>query len=123
VREENALPTNFGEIARYNKRIAARFYLQAKIERDSGKYCEADYHAQLAVRYLQAAQEQWIAMCQEPSHSIKAPKPRPWTLKPQRTPLLTTGRLALQRITGQFVTAVRQSISRRDDSLQGLSLN
>ena len=117
------MPINFGEIARYNKRIAARFYLQAKIERDCGRNYEADYHAQLAVRYLQAAREQKIAMSHVPSCSIETPKPRPWTLKSQRTPMLTTGRLAFQRITGQLATAVRQSIFRRDDSLQGLSLN
>jgi hypothetical protein len=123
VGEGNAVPTNFGEIAHYNKRIAARFYLQAKIERDCGRDSEADYHAQMAARYLQAAQEQRIAMSQEPGRLVEVKRPRPWTVKSQRTPLLTTGRLALQRITGQFATAVRQSVSRRDDSLQSLSLN
>lgn len=123
MREENAVPINFGDIAHYHRRIATHYYLLAQIERQCGKHCEADYHSQLAVRYVEAAREQKIAMPHVPSHSIQAAKPRPWTVKPQRPPLLTTGRLALQRITGQLATAVRQSISRRDDSLQSLSLN
>lgn len=113
------MPTDYGEIARYNKRIAVRFYLLAQIERNCGKNCEADYHAQLAVRYLQAAQEQWIAMRQEPGHSIEVKKPRPWAL----LPVPYSRWLAVQRLAGKLASSIRQSISRRDAPIQSLSLN
>jgi hypothetical protein len=117
------LPTNFGDIARYNQRIATRFYLQALIERNCGKNCEAEYHAQLAVRYLEAAQEQTIAMTRPPGYTTEDRRPRPWTLEPSSTPLAANCWTAVRRFSGKMASAIRQSISRREIPFQGLSLN
>jgi hypothetical protein len=118
------LPTNFGEIAHYNKRIATRFYLLAQIERNSGKNCEAEYHAQLALRYLQAAEEQWIAMRQEPGRLVEVKKkPRPWALLPEHRSLASTLWSAFQRLAGRLGASARQSNSGRESPIQTLSLN
>ena len=117
------MPTNFGEIAHYNKRIAARFYLLAQTERNCGKHSEADYHAQLALRYLQAAQEQWIAMRQEPGRSVEVKKPHPWAHLKGRSLAASKRWTALQRVAGKLATSIRQSISGREAPIQSLSLN
>jgi hypothetical protein len=117
------LPINFGEIADYNKRIAARHYLRAQIARDCGKCSEADYHTQLAVRYIEAAREQKVAMRQEPGSAVENRKLRPWTTLPEPASAAATGWAALGRLARQLATAFRQSISRRSVSIHSLSLD
>jgi hypothetical protein len=117
------LPTNFGDIAHYHKRIAARYYLLAQIERSCGKNCEADYHAQLAVRYVEAAQEQKIAMTRTPGRFVEIKKRRPWALLPGHGAAASARWLAVQRLAGKLATSIRQSIARRNAPLQSLSLN
>lgn len=117
------MPTNFGDIAHYHKRIAARYYLLAQIERGCGKNCEADYHAQLAVRYVQAAQEQKIAMSRTPGRFIEISKRRPWALSPAHGAAASARWWALPRLVGKLATSIRESIARRNDPLQSLSLN
>jgi hypothetical protein len=117
------LPINFGDIAHYNKRSAARCYLLAQIERNCGKNCEAEYHAQLAVRYLHAAQEQKIAMSRTPGRPVEVRKPRPWMLAPRPSPRVATCWFAVQRFSGKLAASIRQSIARRNIPIQSLSLN
>ncbi len=118
------MPTDFGEIARYNQRIATRLFLRAHIERNSGKNSEAEYHAQLAARYLQAAQEQWIAMRQEPGHSvIEVKKPRPWAHLKGRSLAASQRWSALQRLARILTASIADSISRREATIQSLPLN
>jgi hypothetical protein len=117
------LPVNFGDIAHYHKRIAARYYLLAQIERSCGKHCEADYHAQLAVRYVQAAQEQKIAMTRTPGRFVEIKKRRPWALLPGRNAPASICWIAVQRLYGKLATSIRESKSRRDVPIQSLSLN
>jgi hypothetical protein len=116
------LPTNFGEIASYNKRIAARFYLRSQIERNCGKFSEAEYHSQLAARYIQAANEQRIEMSRTPGRPVVFQRPRPWTFNSQPGPLAACW-FAVQSLVGKLATAVRRSIARRKMPLQSLSLD
>lgn len=108
------MPTDFGEIAHYNKRIAARFFLRAQIARNNGRRSEAEYHAQLALRYIEAAREQRVAMCQEPGHSAnkKNSHRRPWALLP-----------APQSATRRLAASIWQLVARRSVPIQSLSLN
>jgi hypothetical protein len=123
VKEENAVPINFGDIALHHKRIASRYYLLAQIERNCGKHSEADYHAQLAVRYIQAAREQKIVMSRTPGRFIEVKKTRPWTIAFRPRPLPTACWNAVQRLSGKLAAAIRHSIPKRELPFQGLSLN
>ncbi len=72
------MPANFGEIAGYHSLIAARYAALAQAAREQGDIATANYHAGQAARYVQAAQEQRIAMRQAPGRSIEQEKPRRW---------------------------------------------
>jgi hypothetical protein len=117
------LPIDFGDIVHYNKRIAARHYLRAQIARDCGKCSEADYHAQLAARYIEAAREQKVAMRHEPGSAVENRKLRPWTTLPEPAPAAATGWSAFRRLARQLAAAFRQSTSRRSISIHNLSLD
>ena len=127
------MPINFGEIAHYNQQIADRYFLRAQIERDCGKNSEAEYHIQLAIRYSQAAKEQQIAKRQAPGSLIptgrisggrvELRRPRLRAIKPRRSSFATLGWTAIQSLSRRITTAIRQSVSRRENPLQGLSLN
>jgi hypothetical protein len=118
--EEGVLPVNFGDIVHYNKRIAARYYLRAQIERDCGKYSEAEYHTQLAVRYVQAALEQKRIMSRTPGHSSEVRKPRPWTYRAKSNSVVAT---LLRRLAGGVARGLHQIVSGREAPLQTLSLD
>ncbi len=117
------MPINFGDIALHHKRNAARYYLLAQIERNCGKHCEADYHAQLAVRYVQAAREQSIVMSRTPGRIIEVKKPRPWSPEYRHRPLPVACWIAAQRFSQKLGAAIRHAIPKRELPFQGLSLN
>lgn len=117
------MPIDFGDIIHYNKRIAARYYLQAQIERNRGDDSQASFHADVAARYLQAAHEQRLVMSSAPGRPIEAPRSRLWFLEPKSASKQGGNRTALRRLFAQFAAAVRQSLARRSSPLQSLSLN
>jgi len=47
------MPANFGEIAGFHSRMAARYLTLAKAARDRGDLTTANYHADQAARYLE----------------------------------------------------------------------
>jgi hypothetical protein len=117
--EERALPTNFGEIAHYHKRIATQNYLLAQLARNKGEEAEAEYHAQVALRYARAAQEQRIAMSRAPGCPIEAPRCRSWYEEPGQA----AWRVAARQLRGWLAVSLRRLIARREVALQSLSLN
>jgi len=117
------LPTNFGDIAHHHRRIAARYRQLAVAARNCGRFWEADYHEQLAARYVQAAQEQKVAMRQEPGAPAAERKLRPWTLIREPNPAAPAGWASVQILAGQLVRSIRRSTSRRNVPAGGLSLN
>jgi len=140
------MPANFGEIANYHSRLAAQHLELARKARDAGDLNLAEYNHQLAARYVEAAQEQAMAMSQEPGRIAVRQAPRPWAqeTKPaskrsaavatkaapqpvpqpaaKRTPLAAVCFSAIRRGAGSFANALQQSLSSANDSLQGLSL-
>jgi len=128
------MPANFEEIAGYHSRIATRHLALAHAAREAGDHTTANYQAQLAERYSEAAEEQKMAMNQFPGHSA-IDAPRRWTPEPKRAPksapkpagkhapLVLTCLSALCRSAGSLAATIRQSLSSTNDSLQGLSLH
>lgn len=114
------MPVNFGDIVHYNKRIAARYYLRAQIERDCGKYSEAEYHTQLAVRYVEAALEQEKVMSRTPGNSSEEQKARPWTDQAQPSPVAAG---MLRRLAGGVARGLHRVVAGRDEPLQTLPLD
>jgi len=114
------LPVNFGDIVHYNKRIAARYYLRAQIERDCGKHSEAEYHTQLAVRYVQAAIEQKRVMSRTPGNSSEVRKTRPWTCQAKSSSVAAA---VLRRLARGVARGLHQIVSGREAPLQTLSLD
>jgi hypothetical protein len=115
------MPTNFSEIADYHTRIADQHHALAQAAEHQGNLSEAGYHAELAARYDQAAQEQRSAMQHEPGSSTQDQKPRHWPLEPPPASLAASGVLAVLRGAGHVATAIRQSISRRNPPSNGPS--
>jgi hypothetical protein len=117
------MPANFGEIAGFHSRMATRYLTLAKAARDRGDLTTANYHADQAARYLEAAQEQKLAMSHAPGRSAADQKPRQWSPKPKSVPLATAGWLAVLRGAGHMASALRQSISKRGAPFHGLTLH
>jgi hypothetical protein len=59
------MPTDFGEIASYHRREAAKHEKLAQEARMWGRLADAEYQTQLAATYLQAANEQAKAVERE----------------------------------------------------------
>lgn len=116
------MPINFGDIAGHHKRIAARHFRLAQAARDCGNHPEAKYHAELAVRYVQAAEEQGIAMRQAPGRFIEEKRPGRLFKAPERVSPAPARLLAILRGAGYLAAVILQSISGRSASSQGLSL-
>ena len=145
-RTESPMPANFGEIGNYHTRLAAQYLALAQKAREAGDHNAAEYNHQLAARYVEAAQEQKIAMSQVPGHAAVQPTPRPWAQQskpapkraastapkaapkpilqaaPKRAPLAAACFSALCRGAGSLAAALQQSLLSADASLQGLSL-
>jgi hypothetical protein len=117
------MPANFGEIAGFHSRMAARYLALAEAARDRGDLTTANYHADQAARYFEAAEEQKLAMSQAPGRTIQTQKARPWSQKQERAPRAAGSLLAVLRGAGQMATAIRQSISRRGTPFHGLTLH
>jgi soluble lytic murein transglycosylase-like protein len=136
------MPANFGEIANYHSRLAAQHMALARAARDAGDDNAAEYNRELAARYIEAAEEQKTAMSQAPGRQAANQAPRPWAQKPSqlpkpirkpaakpvlkaapmRTPLALTCLSALRRGAGSVATALQQSLSHANASLQHLAL-
>jgi hypothetical protein len=116
------MPANFGEIAGYHSRIAARHLALAQTARAYGNDGEANYQTELAARYITAAQEQKIAMTQGPGTSAANPRAKHWPMVQPPRPWLAVCVMAVAHGVGRVVNGVRQSKSGRDDSFTGLSL-
>lgn len=124
------MPANFGEIASYHNRLAIRHIALAQAAREAGDLNAADYQTQLAVRYIEAAQEQSFAMSQVPGISAARPASRPWATGPNpaakripsSAPLAASCLSVIRRGAGSIATALQHSISRRSAPIQSLSL-
>jgi hypothetical protein len=117
------MPANFDEMAGYHRLMAARYVALAQAAREQGDIATANYHAGQAARYVQAAREQRLAMSQAPGRRIEDQRPRDRSPEPKRVSP-APGRLsAVLRGAGQIATAIRQSISRRNPPVSGLSLH
>lgn len=117
------MPADFGEIANYHNRLATRHLVLARIAREAGDLSAADYQAQMAARYIEAAEEQKMAMSQPASRPATHPAQSPWALKPEPSPVADIRRAALPRLFRQFAAAIGQFIPSREAPFQGLSLN
>jgi hypothetical protein len=136
------MPANFGEIANYHSRLAVQHMALAEAARDAGDLNAAEYNRQLAARYIEAAEEQKMVMSQAPYRGTVLQAPRPWTQKPpqrlkpvrkladkpaakavpKRASLAVACFSALRRGAGSVATALQQSLSHVNASLQHLSL-
>ena len=116
------MPANFGEIATYHQKEAARHYALAQAARDRGCLAEAEYQAGLAARWDEAAQEQKMGMRQAPSRRMA--KQRSHCLPPAPPPmsLAVTCLLAVERCVKRIAVAIRQSIIRRSAPINELPL-
>lgn len=118
------MPANFGEIAEYHSRIAARYLALAQAARDEGNLAEAHYRIELAARYIQAAEEQRIVMRQESGPSIAPQSPRLWSPEAQQSARPAPARLqAVLHGAGQIASAIRQYMVKRNEPFHGLSLH
>jgi hypothetical protein len=132
------MPANFGEIANYHQRLAAQHLALAKAARDAGDINTAEYNHQLAARYVEAAEEQRMAMSVAPGQqaayqtpcrlatetncaTTRAPKlaSKP---SPKRIPIAVTCLSALCRGAGSVAASLQQSLTKANASLQGLAL-
>ena len=113
------MPINFGDIAHYHKRIATQSYLRAQLARNKGEEAEAEYHAQVALRYAQAAQEQRMAMSHAPGRPIETPRCRSWYEEPGQA----ERHWSVRRLCRRLAASLRWLIARREAALQSLSLN
>ena len=113
------MPINFGDIVHYHKRIATQNYLLAQLARHKGEEAEAEYHAQVALRYARAAQEQRMAMSHAPGCPIEAPRCRSWYEEPGQA----ARRWSVRRLCGWLAASLRRLIARREAAIQSLSLN
>jgi hypothetical protein len=117
------MPSNFDVIAGYHSLMAARFAALAQAAREKGDIATANYHSDQAVRYVQAAQEQRLAMSQAPGRSIEDRRPRRLFKEPKRVPPAPARLLAVLRGAGHLASVIRQSISGRSASSQRLTLH
>ncbi|MGA2276973.1 MAG: hypothetical protein ABSG00_05155 [Terracidiphilus sp.] len=116
------MPANFGEIASYHSRLAARYLALAQSARDEGNFAEAEHQTALAARYIQAAQEQRIAMRTEPFSVVKNVRAKGWPMEQPRRPLIAVCLLAAMRGPGQIARAIRQSLPKRKEPFHSLTL-
>ena len=140
------MPANFGEIANYHSRLAAQHIALAQAARDRGDLNAAEYNRQLAARYIEAAEEQRMAMSHAPGQLVAAQPSRPWTQKAsqparsaaktarvvavklaaksasRRIPLAAACLSRLRRGAGSLANALRQSLSSAHASLERISL-
>jgi len=122
-RTESSMPANFGEIADYNNRLAAGYHALAEAAREGGDLAQADYQDALAARYLAVAQEQTLAMQQEPGRSFGNQTSSCSFPEPRRIPPVAGSFLGVLRGPGQVARAVCQFLSRRNAPFHGLSLH
>ena len=117
------MPVDFGEIAAYHKKEAARHYALAKAARDRGCPADAEYEAGLAARWNEAAQEQKIGMRQAPSRRVakQEPKRRPPEPPPMTLPVVCL--LAVVRGFKHIAAAIRHSMVKRSAPFDGLQLH
>jgi hypothetical protein len=66
------MPADFGDIASYHRREAIRYAVLAEAARNRGNYGEAEYMANQAARYAEAAHEQQMGMMLEPGRMAPA---------------------------------------------------
>jgi len=118
------MPSNFGEIAGYHNHEAARYSALAQVARDKGNHAEADYMANLAARYVEAAQEQKVEMRQGPGRSVAHRKPRRHRpLEEPHIPFATACWQAILRGAEHLAAAFRPPVPKRSVPLHGLSLH
>jgi hypothetical protein len=66
------MPADFGEIASYHRQEAIRYAALAQAARSRGNHSEAEYMANQAARYAEAADEQKAGMSREPGRMAPA---------------------------------------------------
>jgi hypothetical protein len=116
------MPANFGEIATYHQKEAARHYALAQAARDRGCLAEAEYQAGLAARWDEAAQEQKVGMGQAPSRRRPKQGPHCPPQPPPPMPLAVACLLAAERGVKRIAASIRQSIIKRNAPIHGLTL-
>jgi len=136
-----AMPANFLEIADCHRRLAAQQMALAHAARDRGDFSTAEFFRQQAARYIEAAEEQRIAMSHAPGQAAVRPLARSWTEpdriakttrrttkakahRPAKTrqPLSVPGLSALRRCAGHLAVALQHSLSGLRVSVSSLSL-
>jgi hypothetical protein len=114
------MPADFGDITAYHREEAARHFALAQAARDRGSFGEADYHAAMAVRWYEAAQEQEIAMREPVRHiayrrsNYRAPEP----LMQRRASFVVGFLSAIKRRSH----AILQSLTGSNVPMEGLSI-
>ncbi|MGA2834237.1 MAG: hypothetical protein ABSE55_14300 [Terracidiphilus sp.] len=116
------MPADFGDITAYHREEAARHFALAQAARERESFGEADYHASMAVRWYEAAQEQKIEMRQEPAvrhiayrkSNYRAPEPLM-----QRRPSFVAGFLSAIKRKSQ---AILHSLTGSHVPMEGLSI-
>jgi hypothetical protein len=116
------MPADFGEISGYHRRLALRCQARAQAARDRGNLAEAEYQFSLASRYIQAAQEQKIAMRQEPGRSTANQSPRCWSPPPPSPPFAVRCLMTVLRGVKRVVAAMCRFMPKRSAGPGGLSL-
>jgi len=114
--------TDFGDIASYHSRIAARHLALAQAAREAGNKTEAESHLEQAARYVQAFHEQKVAMRSEPGPRAAGREQRNRPMKSSARPLFVVWLLAILLGVERMAAAARRFRSRRSNPVNGLSL-
>lgn len=115
------MPADFGEIAAYHHMEAARHYALAQAAREQESFGEAEYQAELAARWDEAAREQTIEMRREPARHIANQGLHRWPPEPERVPSAAACLGAVQHGAQRIALAI-QSLAKRNAPSHGLSL-